>query len=279
MRVAVHVIAGHGRARLTCHAMAEGIMACGDEVVLRSETEHKYAEHDAALFWGFIEPCQKIMRDYRTAGKPVAYLDMGYWQRAGADGHFKVAVNARHPTAYFQKRKHDDKRSKALGLTIERWRKDGKHILLAGMSAKAAWAEKCEPVEKFERICIQALRNITDREIVYRPKPSWDGAKPIDGTWYSPREQPLCDVLKGCHAVVTHHSNVAVDGLLAGVPCFVWDGVAKPMGSDDLRLIERPHHPGDRERWVNDVTYTQWRISEMRDGTAWRHLRDEGLLS
>lgn len=279
MRVAVHVIAGHGRARLTCHAMADGIKACGDKVELRSETEHSHTDCDAAVFWGYIEPCQRIMHDYRAAGKAAVYIDMGYWQRAGQDGHFKVSVNDRHPTKYFQRIAHDDSRVKALGLQLKPWRKQGRHILLAGMSPKAAWAEKCEPVETFERICIKALRNMTDREIIYRPKPSWDGARPIDGTRYSPREQRLDDVLAGCHAVVTHHSNVAVDGLLAGIPAFVWHGVAVPMGSNDLRQIETPRCPDERQQWLNDVSYTQWRISEMREGAPWRHFKDEGLVS
>lgn len=259
--------------------MADGIKACGDEVSIRSETDHREADCDAALFWGFITPCQTIMADYRKAGKPVVYLDMGYWQRAGQDGHFKVAVNARHPTKYFQKVAHDDQRAKALGIAARPWRKEGRHILLAGMSAKAAWAEKIEPAERFERITIQALKNVTDRPIVYRPKPSWGDAKPIEGARFSSREERLEDVFSDCYAVVTHHSNVAVDGLVAGIPCFVWDGVATAMGSNDLKNIDRPCRPDDRDQWINDITYTQFRLSEMREGVAWRHLRDEGLLS
>lgn len=277
MRIACYAIQGHGKARLTCAAMVAGINRAGDTAVLRADTDHRAADCDAAVFWGYIETCQQVMRDYRAAGKPVVYLDMGYWQREGNAGFFKVAVNARHPTAYFQRVKHDGARARMFGVTPQPWR-SGRHILIAGMSAKAAWAEKLEPAESFERGAIAALMKVTARPVVYRPKPSWKQAQPFYGYRYSPPDEPLADVLRDAHAVVTHHSNVAVDGLVAGVPAFVWDGVAVPMGSQDLSMIEQPARPDDRAQWINDVAYTQWSMAEMADGSVWRHLKHEGLV-
>lgn len=277
--VACHVIPHHGWSQQTVKAMAAGIRAAGDQAVTRGVAEHTQVDCDAAVFWGYIESCQKIMRDYRAAKKPVVYIDLGYWQRAGSNPFFKVAVNARHPTVYFQHRPHDDARSRMFGVTPAPWRSGGRHILLAGMSAKAAWAERLEPVESFERDIVARLRSFTDREIMYRPKPSWSDAKPIPGTYFA-RHDNLDDLLVNAHAVVTHHSNVAVDGLVAGVPCFAWEGVALPMGRtiSELTQIEEPRRREDRQRWLNDVAYTQWSIPEMRDGTVWRHLKDEGLV-
>lgn len=77
---------------------------------------------------------------------------------------------------------------------------------------------------------------------------------------------------------MTHHSNVAVDGLVAGVPCFVWGGVASTMGLQELAAIEAPWLPEGREQWVNDITYCQWSIAEMSAGVPWRYMRSRGLV-
>lgn len=275
MKVACYAIKGHGKSSLTVGAMARGIEAAGDQAVIRADTEHAEPDCDAAVFWGYIETCQKIQRDYMKAGKPAVYLDMGYWSREGNAGYFKVAVNARHPTAYFRRVNHTGNRARKFGVDVKPWRA-GRKILVAGMSAKAAWAERLEPVESWERRAIKAIRNITDRSIVYRPKPSWKDAAPIEGVEYSAPSERLD--LDDCWAVVSHHSNVCVDGLLHGVPVFAWDGVAAQMGSNDLRLIESPVRPDGRQQWANDLAYAQWSVAEMSDGSVWRHLKSEGII-
>ncbi len=279
-RVACYAIKGHGKSELLVGAMARGAQHVGYQPIERNVTDHVEADCDVAVFWGFIEECQKIAADYTRLGKPWVYLDMGYWAREGGNaGHFKVSVNARHPTKYFQRFAHSQDRARKFGVDrVRSYRSGGRPILLAGMSAKAAWAEGLEPVESFERRCVAALRNVTDRPIIYRPKPSYKAAQPIEGTIYSPPEQNLAAVLADSHAVVTHHSNVAIDGLVDGVPCFVWDGVATLMGSNDLREIETPRRPPNRLNFCADLAYCQWSVTEMHAGTVWRHLKSEGLV-
>lgn len=278
LSVAVYVLSGHTRSMRCGAAMREGIKRLGDLPFTLIETEHRGAEHDVAVFYGYTRSLQKVMEDYRAAGRPVVYIDLGYWGRVKNDGHHKVVVNGRHPTDYFQKRKHDDKRAKALGIEVQPWRKQGDHILLAGMGAKASVIAEHMVFESFERAAIAQLRQHTARPIFYRPKPSCRESGEIDGTVFSPPTQPLTDVLRNCHAVVTHHSNVAVEALVAGVPAFCMHGVAAPLSMQDYSQIERPLFPEGREQWVNDVAYTQWTWSEMAAGLPWRHLKDEGLL-
>lgn len=268
----------HRRSIKTLSAMAEGIAKTGDQPFILSDIEYRTPEHDVAVFWGYVSSMQRVLRTYTEAGKPAIYIDFGYWGRDKENTHYKLSLNARHPTAYFRSRQHDNKRAKALGIEAQKWRKAGSHIVVAGMGAKAAWAERLEPPGSWETRVIAQLKTLTDRPIVYRPKPSWRDAEPLKDAAYSPPEQPLEDVLANAHAVVTHHSNVAVDALVSGVPAFVWDGVASPMGLQDLALIETPLLPRDRESWINDISYTQFTLSEMAEGLPWRHLKNEGLL-
>ena len=282
LEVAVYAIPGHKRSTDCCLAMMSGIRAVGDRPRLLMENTYTEPAHDVAVFYGYNMTLQKVRADYMAAGRKIVYIDLGYWGREGRRGHHKIVVNDRHPTAYFQKRKHDGNRVAKLGIVVQPWQTGGKHILLAGMGSKAATAEGV-PAESFEREAIRELKKYTDRPIVYRPKPSWLQARPIPGTSFDPPQNApshrhLVTALAGCHAVVTHHSNVAVDGLVAGIPAFCWKGVATAMAGQELSKIETPYRPDDREAWVNAISYCQWDLAEMHGGLPWKHLKNEGLI-
>jgi hypothetical protein len=278
VEIAVYGIREHYRSHICTQAMAAGIAKTGDKPVMLWEHEYRGPVAQVAVFYGLEGNLPKIFSDYRSCGSAV-YIDLGYWgRRQGGrwSGYHKISVNARHPTDYFQRRRHDASRAKALGVVPQPWRR-GQHILLAGMGDKGARAEGFEP-EAWERKAIEVLREFTQRPIIYRPKPSWKRARPLPGVGFSPRTEEVETVLRNCHAVVTHHSNVAVDGIVAGVPAFAWAGVATRMGSQDLAHIENPPRPEGREQWIADIAWCQWSIAEMAEGLPWRHLKSEGLI-
>lgn len=270
----------HRRSGLVCAAMAAGIKETGDIPIEIDQASYREPVAPVALFYGFIHNLPKIMRDYREQGLKAVYVDLGYWGRVAGgrwSGYHKLSVNSRHPTEYFQARPKDNSRAAALRISPGPWRSGGRYILLAGMGDKAAEAEGMAP-ESWERSAIAEIRKYSDRPIVYRPKPSWKTARPIDGAEYSPPTQDVTRVIRAAHAVVTHHSNVAVDGIVAGIPAFCWDGVAKPLSSQDISKIETPRRPEGRVQWVRDIAWVQWNILEMRRGRAWKYLKDEGLV-
>lgn len=278
-KVAAYILHGNGKAGELVPRLASGAARLGDEVIAFADSDFRpehTAEFDTAILWGYVTSCQNIMAGYKAAGKSAVYLDMGYWLR---NDHYKVSVNDRHPTKYFQSVKHDDVRRKRFGVVPREWyRPEGPApILLAGMSEKAAWVEGLEPMGSWEQATVLALRNHTDRPIFYRPKRHT--APPIPGTEFChPRSTLLEDVLPHCHSVVTHHSNVGVDGLVFGIPAFTEQGVAFPLALQNLSRIETPYYPDYREQWLNDVAYCQWSTKELKNGLCWRHLKDEGLI-
>jgi hypothetical protein len=277
--VAVYRKRGRGRSEVVCAAMYQGIASCGERVRLLDEETYSEPDAQVAVFYGLAGNLQGIFADYRHAGRTAVYVDLGYWGRSQGGklaGYHKISVNDRHPTRYFQNRRHSNDRVRMFRLEIEKWH-SGTAVLVAGMGAKSAEVEGIDP-ESWERAAIKQIQKFTDRRIIYRPKPSWREARPIGGTIYSTRHESLCTVLDQCHAVVTHHSNVAIDGLLAGVPAFCWNGVAKPMSKQNLASIHEPLYPEGREQWAADIAYCQWSVSEMSMGMPWRHLKDEGLV-
>lgn len=278
LNVALYQMKGHRRSQMCVAAMSSGIAAAGDRPQVILDEHFKGVTHDACVFYGYTTRLQRIMAAHIAAGRPAVYLDLGYWHREGSNGHHKIVVNGRHPTAYFQARRHDASRLRNFRVEIKPWRRGGRSILLAGMGFKAATIAEGVPFESFERQAILELRRHTARPIVYRPKPSCKESRPITGTVFSPREESLDAVLADCHAVVTHHSNVAVDALVAGIPAFCWQGVAAPLSLQDFARIESPAYPDGREQWLADIAWTQWSIAEMAAGLPWRHLKHEGLL-
>ena len=281
--VVIYMAPGHQRSKTVCHAMLEGIRRVGDPVVLMSAASYRTPDAPVAIFYGLSGNLGRCFREYRKApGMKAVYIDLGYWGRRASgrfNGYHKISVNNRHPTAYFQKRRHDDSRLAALGLELQPWRKPGRHILLAGMGPKAARCEGFASCE-WERATIAKLRAVTDRPILYRPKPNWPGARPLPGAEFDRTYQTggLEPVLQDAHAVVTHHSNVGVEALQFGVPVFTEAGVATPMASGPLTGIEKPKRPSTRKQWLADVSWCQWSVAEMREGLAWRYLKDENLV-
>lgn len=281
IEVDVIQVPGNGRSSAICAAMVQGIFSCGDTPTLMAEHFYTRPRAPVAVFYGLRGNLRKAFKDYCEHPELTAvYIDLGYWGRLQGgrrSGYHKVAINSRHPTDYFQKFHHPKIRLEALNLKFHSWQRDGKHILLAGMGDKAAAVEGFS-TEEWELQAIAEIRKHTDRPIIYRPKPSFRMARPLPGADYSPPSQPLEAVLQGCHAVVTHHSNVAVDGLLSGVSALCWKGVAKPLSQQDFSLLEQPFYPDNHRRWAADISFTQWTPFEMSTGLPWRHLKNEGLV-
>lgn len=286
LTVAVYVDGKFRARKKVCPDMAEGINRIGDKASLIKVGAYAgKPEADVAVFYGLRGVLKTIMADYKAAGLKAIYIDLGYWKRnwnGDRYGFHRFSINDRHPTAYFQQAKHPPDRANAIGIRIEPWRKGGEHILLCGMSQKCAEFEGYK-FEQWERDAVKKIRAVTDRPIWYRPKPNKHGAyAPIDGTTFRPsrRLSDITDALTDAWAIVSHHSNAGIDAIVHGVPCFSEEGVAVPMGLSDLISIEQRHYPTDDERraWVNDVAYCQFNRQEMRDGTAWRHFKNEGLV-
>ena len=279
-RVVIYQVRQHHRSRVVCEAMAAGLRAHGLRFDVAWADQYAGPTHDIAIFYGLESKLGRALADYPAAGRHAFYIDLGYFGRREGGrwcGYHKIVLDGRHPTPYFLAVKPRVARFRRFGIVVRSWRARGRHIVLAGMGDKGARADGFEP-EAWEMQALREIRQYTNRDVIYRPKPSWKKARPLPGCGYSPASQDCAAVLAEAWAVVTHHSNVAVDGLLGGIPAFCWEGVAMPMASQSLAEIEAPRMPEGREAWAEAIAHTQWNIREMHNGEAWAHCR-EVLLS
>ena len=77
--------------------------------------------------------------------------------------------------------------------------------------------------------------------------------------------------IKNAHAVITFNSLTAVYSALEGKPTYVLDpsSVAWDITRNDLSLLETPWTNIDRQQWLNNMSYCQWRSSEIAEGKCW----------
>lgn len=276
MRVAVYFDPPSRRSRGIASYMAAGIERVGDSVYQTGRWKFD-PDADVAVAYGWGHP--ELFEAYRAAGKHFVYVDLGWWDRKPEgmvmEGYHKVCVDAREPTAYFRRNSPPDRFAR-FKFPVKQWRMSGDHILLAGMSEKSAGTRGFKPYE-WELAALAEIRRATDRRVLYRPKPSWIHAMPIASCDWSPPTDDIQTALAGAWAVVTLHSNVAVDALLAGIPVHVIEGVASGF-STPINMIEVPSTPDGREQLLADIAYCQFNTCEMRSGECWRYLKERTPL-
>jgi len=151
--------------------------------------------------------------------------------------------------------------------------------VLAGMSAKGAISVGFQPMD-WERRIVARLQRLTNRPIIYRPKPSWRGFTTIEGTSLSLDTQPISDILVNAHALVTYYSNASFDALAYGVPIYTVDGAAKVASIDVLEHIENAdaYKTCDRQQLVNDISYCHFTKDEIANGTMFRQFIQDGMV-
>lgn len=240
------------RARLIADFMTQGIRACGEKITA------KPSKADVVVSYGWKR--KEIYRQYPN----FVYADLSYWDR---DNYHRFAVNSWGPERYVRAGLPST-RFDRLGLKIKPWRTDGDEIVVAGHSHKSA-IDHGLAYQEWETRTIQKLLN-SGRKVVYRPKPGDKHLRPIEGVEIDDR--PIGESLASAWAWVTHHSNSAVDALLAGVPVHCEIGAAAAF-SVPLSDIQTPPLLEGREQFLYDVAWLQWTYDEMRSGECWHHLR------
>jgi len=258
VKVACLMTFGNRRYRLIADAMAAGVRRCGDEAIVCPAASTPKADVGVMYGWKLSHFTRKYPQ--------YIYADLGFWQR---DTHYRMTVNGWSSDSYV-KAGLSDARLKSFGVEVKPWNESGNEILVVGSSRKSSQQHGFEYME-WERNAVEALKD-SGRPIVYRPKPNDLEKQPIEGAGYDQR--PLDEALASAYAVVTHHSNVAVQALAAGVPVHCVTGAAAAFSCP---LGEFTRQDG-REQFLADVAWLQWTLDEMRSGQYWAHLKERGLI-
>lgn len=272
------------REHLLADAFMDGAREHGDSVEIRPlNGEAQVAEGcDVAVMVGVKS--RELFKANWQQGITCIYLDKGYTRHA-IEGpiklweYWRVAINAHHPTGYFQKIRRKPDRYERLGLDFAPWRRKGQYIVFAGSSQKYHdFYGLSHPTQYAAKTIKQLEYHAGGRPIIYRPKPSWKDAEPINGTEFSRPPETIVDVLKDAHCLVTHGSNACFEAIQMGVPCIILgDAVAKPISSQTIEEVKEPHmvHDKRRRQWFYDLAYCQFTLPEFHRGEAWGIIRPQ----
>lgn len=254
-------------------AFAHGLASLSTSDVVRVTTADSDDLHAFDVVGVIGVKSDDVVRRLRPGQKWI-YFDKAYnrdWPR-----WWRVSVCAHQPTNHLLRGKFPLDRARAQGwLPLPDWRtsKPGDYILLAGASAKYHKFHGLPDPTTWATILVDRLRRHTDRQIVYRPKPSWKGAVPIPGTTYrEPKSRVSIErELEHTHALVTHGSSAAFDALRAGVPSIIHgNAVTREISSTSWEDIENPlRDTTRRENLVAALAYHQWTVDEIAKGEAW----------
>ncbi len=267
----VHDKGSRDKTNLIGTAMERGCRRLGLDTYMTGRFMGKI-EGDIAIAYGWInELTDKVFSTYQSAGLPFVFVDLGYWDR-GPEGHYRVGIND-WDTAKHMKRGCPDDRFRALNVPLrDDWNRKSKKVMIVGMSGKAAWTHGYKEGEWENNTRLDLIGNDHFKKMGYevyvRQKPNKQNR----------RMSPIEEDLRDCRFVVSHHSNVAVDALVAGVPYWAKKGVGSLLSPPefDIPSISLPSFPDDERKMnlLHDIAYAQWTPAEMREGHCWNYIKE-----
>ena len=265
LRVACLTLPGRTRAYAIAEAMANGVRVHGDQVV----DDPRGA--DVVVRYGWERGGEL------HAGRRAVYFDLPYWRRsAEVNGYYRLGVDDWCMGRRLPRGRSAD-RLRSFGIEVMGWNRDGRDVIVAGMAERSANVHGYE-FEEWERMAVDRLQECCpNRRIWYRPKPKHAlMASRMPGAHFDTRR--LADALTAAALVVTHHSNVAIDALVAGVPVIADLGPAS-LASVRWDQANEPPHEADRAALLADVAWLQWSVDEMHRGLCWAYLKETGLVA
>lgn len=252
------------RYKIVARAMVEGIRACGDEAIA-VPIDAAPPGFDCAVCYGWKR--RDVLKRYRQ----FVYADLSYWKR---ETHYRLSVGGWSPHRYVRAGLSAD-RLESFGVEVKPWQDGGDEVLIFGAQAKAMHEHGIKYLEWETDMARELLARGV--KVVYRPKPTDPMRAPLQLLGVGYDDGPLDDALKRARCVVTHHSNAALDALVAGVSVYCETGAAAAFSVARDEIADPPRRDG-REQFLADCAWLQWSVDEMRGGSAWAHLKERGLI-
>lgn len=207
-----------------------------------------------AVFYGVDAVTLPVFLAVVAAGVEWFYIDNGYFNSKWKGGDcYRVTRNRLQHAGQLPS---NGDRWRELRIDVKPWRTGGEIVLIAQQSP---WWYKWQGMD-IDSWTQRAKDVAADWPVEIRGKPTTKALPPID--WSKIK------------AVIAHSSNVAIDGLIEGVPCLLdaWYAGAYSLAGDwHARTLRKPDN---RQAVFACLADNQWTVDEIRAGVAWRHFTD-----
>ena len=257
--------------RLTLKAMYRGVSS-REKGFIKYDSEYEWC--DVSVNWGIYKKhlpyteTRQVIHDWQEInGNKAIVIESGYIKR---DRYYSVGYGGLNGRADFNNKDCPPDRWKELGVDLKDYRSQGEHILLCG---QVPWDASVQHVD-YTQWCadtVEAIKNRTDRPIVFRPHPKAPIGAKLSGVKMS-EASSIKEDFKNCWGVVAFNSNSLVEAAIEGLPVFACDEGAMSLDiSNSIIDLETPKFY-NREQWAYNLAYAQWTREEMARGLPWNHL-------
>lgn len=171
-------------------------------------------------------------------------------------------------------------------IMLENYKTNGKHIVIM-LQRNGGWSMGNLDVQDWALQVIRNIRQYSDRPIVIRAHPGDKRAqiylhnkttklKNLPNVKISTINTDLKVDLNNAWAVVNCNSSAIVGPVIQGYHAFITDpqkSQCAEVANTDFSLIENPKQ-FDRQKWLERISMFHWNFEELKNGTAWRHMRN-----
>ena len=276
----------------------EGVWASGDKGQI--VCDYTPVDTDVAVVQGFVHPGSKpgehlklrkaVFEKQKRDGKRSIIVDSNlflYADKGNSNKFLRYSYDGVFPnTGEYCNDTPDPARwdliSKRLGIKLKPWTRTGQNVLIC-CQRDGGWSMGNKALMPWLVTTVQQLRKHTDRTIVVRFHP---GDKNIlnhkrmlaryrlKNVIVSHAENILQD-FSNAHCVVNFNSSPTVAAAIEGIPSIVLNPThsqAAEVSHHELSRVEYLQE-FDRELWIQKIAQMHWTLDELKDGTAWSHLR------
>lgn len=223
-------------------------------------------------------------RNMPTPPHPMAYHRWSWTSYFQDDGDY---CNNNSPSDRWDQIRTDQ------NIEIKEWNTSGDYILVVlqrpGDTSLTKLITKHGSYENFVSYTINEIRKNTDRKIVIRPHPSRKDAQikiieslNLKGIRISDTPSKEGSISGGdglykdfsnAYAVVGFNSNALTESVCEGIPTFSMcpSSMAWDVSNKSLQYLENPIL-FERQQWLNNLGYCQWREDECLEGKPFTHL-------
>ena len=260
----------------------KSLRASGEQV-----WENKQAPNgDVAVIWsvlwqGRMRKYKDVWERYRKANKPVIVIEVGGIKR---NETWKIGINGVNREADFANENVSGERWKKFNIDLKPWKQTGEDIIICGQHTSSHQWRNNPPMSQWFDQQITEIRKYTDRPIVIRPHPrnhvevevgKYKNVKMVgprrDKNTYD--DTDLTERLKSAWAVVSYSSNPAMTAAMHGIPVYVSQAsLSFDVANTTFENINNPSMP-DRQRWVNQLAFTEWWPDEIESGLPWKRIK------
>jgi len=276
----------------------EGVWAAGDKGQI--VCDYTPVDTDVAVVQGFVHPnsknsphlnlrksvFEKQQRDHKRSIIVDSNLFL-YADKGNSNKFLRFSYDGIFPnTGEYCNADPDPARweliQKRLGIKLKPWKKNGTDILIC-CQRDGGWSMGGEQLMPWLVRTVQQIRKFSDRRIVVRFHPGDKNQlnhKRMIARYRLPNvivthSENILQDFNTAHCVINFNSSPTVAAAIEGIPSIVLDPArsqAAEVAHHSLSEIEKLKS-FDRELWVQKMAQMHWTLDELKDGTAWRHLR------